>query len=250
MERKLGFFYQIGQIPFSTFDQLARDIAAESTMLHPKPADLRCSFIQNLAAVKYDPETGKIIGFARFEALLNSETKKILQLPDDIPEIWELGTVYTSNNHRRNGAATEVQNKLLSQFLERISNQEILVILTAKPVAMIKTTQKASQLGIDFYACDPYEFEMIASLTCVCSGEFGQGFQNGNYCPARVSQNLRPVSENLDQVIKNAVDGIAACTMFVSNPNLSTYTNTRLSERFGSQKQLIENLINLNYYPQ
>lgn len=99
------------------------------------------------------------------------------------------------------------------------------------------------------------ETENIAPLTCVCTPDFGLGFQFTKQCPKRVTQDQLG---KLVQLAANTPDREIPCIMYVSNLNLATSISKQLGDalnqeqnghgQFDSQGALALSLNRLGYY--
>ncbi|HVZ12390.1 MAG TPA: hypothetical protein VG965_05150 [Patescibacteria group bacterium] len=230
------------------FAHIQTIISAESNLLHPDLASLERSFDQGLAvALNLGDET---VGLVRFTPLLDEELKQAIGIPD-FPSIWELGTAIVAAEHRGKGLYNKLQNGLLESFKDEMSQGRLLVLGTTKTIAVLKALRKTEELGLDFHIGEHTEFPMIAPFTCVCTPDFGCGFQLTKDCPQRVAGSQLI---SLDEIAESSYDKTKIpCTMFVSSKNLASQIDDDLMLKFSEgldspQAALVNRLKGVGYY--
>lgn len=111
---------------------------------------------------------------------------------------------------------------------------------------MYKVLPKSRELNIDFYTSIHTEFPMIAPFTCVCSPDFGCGFQISTDCFARAKEEDLP---KLEEIAAKSKDGVKIpCIMYVSSKALASDIDLQLKKNLGSQSNLVQNLKDMGYF--
>lgn len=222
----------------------------ESTLLEVDLATIEQSFDNGLAVALVPEGREDAVGFVRFTPLLDDNLKQRLGIPD-LPSIWEIGSAAIAPEYRGKGLYAPVRNNLLSIVSEEIAENKLLVLGTTKSIAVIKVLEKAKELGINFYQSVHTDFPMIGRFTCICTPDFGCGFQLMENCPVRVTAEQLP---QLDYLAKNSQDGTKIpCVMYVSDKSLSSEVNDALMVKFAEREgnplvNLVEALKGANYY--
>ncbi len=246
----VGTFYQFGE---KDFRSIYAGITQEtSTMLVPKMGDLEESYRSGKAAIITDEEN--VVGYVRFSPLLDDNLANKLGLPDSFPNISEIGTGIIDPAHRGRGLYKLLRGSLLESHADQIIDGRLLVIGTTKTMAILNTLHHATDLGMHFEAFHHQEFPMIAPFTCVCEGDFGQGYQHGvNACTKRVRSELIPLQQNLHMLEPH--DGKIECCMYVSSRDGAQSINDGLFAFFrNDETHPLSNLVqtlrhpDINYY--
>ncbi len=231
------------------FARIAEMISSEPSLLHPDQASLQESFAKNQAVVMYDDE--KLIGFVRFTPLLTPQLKEQIGLPENFPDISEIGSAVLLNSpeYRGKGLYAPLRNRLLETIKDRVEEEKLLVLGTTKNIAVYKVLPQSSELGIDFYTSRHTEFPMIAPFTCVCSPDFGCGFQLSTECPERVEEDQLINLINISESNKGKIP----CIMYVSDKSLAERMDKSLGYYFGGydlppQQTLVQRLVQNAYY--
>lgn len=231
------------------FGKIADMISHESMLLHPTARSLQESFDRHQAIVMYDRE--ELVGFVRFTPLLDSLLKDKIGLSQEFPDISEIGSAVLLNEpeYRGKGLYAPLRNKLLETVSDKAIGGDILILGTTKNIAVYKVLQNSKELGLDFYPCRHTEFPMIAPFTCVCTPDFGQGFQLSGECPQRVETNQLI---NLEQIADETY-GKIPCVMYVSDKDLARKMDAELLQTFGdnminAQTELVQRLKVNNHY--
>lgn len=217
------------------------------SMLPVTPEDLSASFNQGLAIALIDPQTNEVMGGSRFVPLLDNELKEKMGLDKNFPQIWEMGSVIIFNSQvRGNGFSLDLNKALLDSVRQKTEAGELLVIGTTKSIVLLSTLKKE---GLNFSFSSHTEFPLIAPLTCICTGEMGQGFQESTNCSFRVSPeqiaNLPALADKKGKV---------PCTLFVSSKQLAQKIDGELRTRFlkddpvNPQRAEVELLKTIGYY--
>jgi hypothetical protein len=208
---------------------------------------LESSFSDRRAVVLMDGE--KTIGYVRLSSLLDISGKNMLGIPDDFPDIAETGTAIIHPDYRGHGYYPKLRTKLQSMFVEEMKEERLLVLGTTKNLRVIESLDDAVEIGLQFTIVGRDEIPMIAPFTCVCEGEFGNGFQNGTSCfqAATQSELIQIGKHNWEDVKKNGGSKIP-CTVYVSDIDLARKMETRLLDQFGSRDEVVNALRSIGYY--
>lgn len=220
------------------------------TLLQPSLEALQSSFAKREAVVLMDGP--KPIGYVRFSELLNEDSRKALDLPSDFPLIYETGSAIILPEYRGRHLYPGLRTRLLSLAVDRIRNKELLVLGTTKTPKVVESLDDANELGLGFEIVNPHDIPMVASFTCVCEGDFGNGFQNGSDCFNRATKAEIALIEKHDwkavQEAGNRPDGKIPCTVYVSDLELANQMEDRLTGLFGSQGNLVRELEAIGHY--
>ncbi len=222
----------------------------ESNLLHVTLSSLEESFDRGLAIALIPEDSTEAIGFVRFTPLLDEDLKQDLGL-NNIPSIWEIGSAAIAPYYRGRGLYTPLRNDLLATVSQEMKDRRLLILGTTKNIAIIKVLDKAKDLGIEFFRSVHTDFPMIAPFTCICTPDFGCGFQLAENCPARVTQQQLI---QLDEIAESSADGTKIpCVMYVSDKSLAERIDYDLMVKFGGvglnpQRSLVSALKAKGYY--
>lgn len=225
-------------------------INSEPNLLHATLSSLEESFDHGLAVALVPEGSTEAVGFVRFTPLLGDSLKQYLGI-NEIPNIWEIGSAAIAPEYRGHGLYAPLRNDLLATVSQEIKKRRLLVLGTTKSIVIIKVLSDAKDLGINFYKSVHTDFPMIAPLTCICTPDFGCGFQLTGSCPVRVTQEQLP---RLNEIAEHSPDGTKIpCVMYVSDKSLAERINHDLVLKFGSaglnpQQSLISALKERGYY--
>jgi hypothetical protein len=237
-----------------TFSTLRNSIAVESALLHPTPDALLESFESGQAIIALDNERqDRPIGFVRFEPLLSDSIREGLGLTCEFPEIAELATMFVENDPRYRGQRhmSQMCDKLFETKHQELVDGELLVIGTAKDYRVIRTLQGISSAR--FEVCHHLDLPHLAALTCICSGNFGSGFQNNpRACGARLDNYFIGKIDELANFLKESESTKIPCVMFVSDKDIAHQIDQQLAKLFNTEMSVIalrDRLNELGYYP-
>lgn len=216
-------------------------ILQERTLLHPSLENLERSYVQGMSVVMMDE--GRPVGHVRFTPLLDEELKQALGLSSDFPSVWEIGSavIFDDPAYRGRGHYADLRNNLVAGFVDRIYTDGLLLLGTTKSVSVIKSLPRADRIGVFFKNCFHHEFPMVSALTCVCEGDFGQGFHVADNCKKRLQPEGMEIEERVGEVI-NTNNEHNKCVMYVSSVRLAEQIDCELNDRFGSLPGLVDRL--------
>jgi hypothetical protein len=260
LQRVAEFGLQIAQlgesnIDFTALSELSQD---EQNVLPVSIESLRQSFHDNMSAVLLKDRTA--VGHARFIPLLDERLITDLGLPTSTPQIWEMGTGLMLPEVRGKGINIVLRHVLISRFRDQMTSGRMLVIATTKTPELRSLvdnmadllTDPEHQYPLDFRFTNRENLPFIAPFTCICTPDFGTGYQFGTSCnQAEVaSQNTVAYRRGMElPLINNGSNGSKiACTVFLSSTKLAEETEMRLSERFGTQQNLVHVLKERRYF--
>lgn len=238
------------------FDLLSEHIAREPTLIHPPASELQMSFERGLAFVALDEANDhRPVGYVRLEPLLNDEIRGALGLPESFPQIMELGTMFTENNaiYRGQGYVASLTKELLSSHIAEIERGDLIVLGTTKDWRVINVLQKIE--AAKFEVMHHLDLPHLAAFTCICSGEFGSGYQNNPFsCDSRVDDGLINCRSLLKDLIREAREfGTSIpCVMFASNHEHAKQADRHLNKIVSgdnSVRLLRDKLLKMEYYP-
>lgn len=245
MERlRIATYQEIGEVNLEPIHQA---ILNEPTLLHPSLDVLKQSFQDNKAIVMLDGQ--EPVGFARLVNLVDDGLKKRLGLGSDFPNINEVGSAVIINKpeYRGNGYYGDLRNALLQIKQQEIITGELLVVGTTKNIAVVRVLPKSAKLGINFQTCHHSEYPMVSPFTCICSGDFGQGYQLSSSCNSRISESYCQVNGKIN-LMPIDPDGKIACIMYISSVQVASRANRLLQGAFGTQERLVNALCEVSYY--
>lgn len=220
------------------------------TLLQPSLESLENSFRRGKAVVLMDGDDA--LGYVRFSPLLDPEKKERLGLPENFPDIDETGTAIIVPDHRGNKYYPKMRTELIKMAVDDIRERRLFVLGTTKNPRVIESLDDAvDKTGIEFEIVNRHEIPMIAPFTCVCEGDFGNGFQNGTECH-QAPTDLQLVQIETHELWKNRIredeNGKIPCTIYVSSLDLAREMERELMDRFGSQEALIDALLANGHY--
>lgn len=220
------------------------------TLLQPSLESLQRSFAEREAVVLMDGP--RPIGFVRFSELLNEDSRRSLNLPDDFPLIYETGSAIILPEYRGRHLYPGLRTKLLSLVADRIKDRELLVLGTTKSPKVIESLDDANELGINFEIVDHLGTPLVSAFTCVCEGDFGTGFQDGEACSKRATTSEMILIQDHDwralQEAGGKPNGKIPCTLYVSDLELMHEMERRLVGQFGTQQELVNALRGIGHY--
>ncbi len=208
------------------------------------------SFMQMKAVTLMDG--AEAVGYVRYTPLLDGDKKRQLGLRDDFPDIDETGTAIILREYRGHHYYPRLRTALLSLRAQDMKDGKVLILGTTKSPKIIESLDDSNALGLEFDVVDFMEVENVSAHTCVCEGDFGNGFQNGINCPNRAT------NEDLIQIARHdwqglqkrgrMIDGKIPCTLYLSNARLARSLNDEVREQFGSLDNLIKALKDVGHY--
>lgn len=244
---KLRTFHSRGSDARPDLRSIHAVINHEQNLLHATLPSLEESFNHGLAVALVSESSTEAVGFVRFTPLLGEDLKQKLEL-SDVPSIWEIGSAAIAPYYRGRGLYAPLRNDLLATVAQEIRDRQLLVLGTTKSIAVIKVLDDAKDLGIEFHKCVHTDFPMIAPFTCICTPDFGCGFQLAEECPVRVTQQQLL---NLNLIAQKSNDGTKIpCVMYVSDKDLAESIDRRLMIKFGAQRNLVSALKERGHYDQ
>ena len=100
----------------------------------------------------------------------------------------------------------------------------------------------------EFKFCNREQFPFVTPFTCVCNPDFGSGYQHGDICSYTNTEIQGFISgKSILPVVENAQDNIP-CSMFISSITLAAETNQKIESLYGKRENLVNKLVELNYY--
>jgi len=241
------------------FGPLANEISLQSNMIHTPEEKLKEAYTQGFASTVVLPDNGEYvaISYARVIDLTSALPDEVLG--EDLVEVGELGTVYTSPEHRH----TNVTNQNISHLFEvmdrlRFEKNIGIVIGTLTSIQMAKKLELGIPQGYKVLLCHHHanlkkgiNGNPFSHLTCVCNENIGpvggRGSQFGDdTCPVRthLSKDIVIPIQDLNQAIANGLltvkeDGsFGECYMFIiykddqkGNDDFNNFVNSTKSER-------------------
>jgi hypothetical protein len=237
-----------------TFPTLAAAIAQEPHILHPTSEALLESFDSGLALLATDPNHDhRPIGYLRLEPLLSADLKDRLGLPDDFPEIMELGTMFVdpSPEYRGRGHIKRMCQVLFRQKEAELKSGQLLVIGTTKDYRVLLALQSLE--SAQFQPLHHLDLAHVAAFTCICTGNFGQGYQySANACPERIGPEYQDKLDILARHLAEQESTKIPCVMFADNIEKAKRIDEQLKQFFGgdsSVEKLRLALMRQGYFP-
>lgn len=240
------------------FSHIASAVNRESAAMLPVTPDaLRNSYAAGMSTVIIDTEHGdRPVGHVRFSPLLTPELRAQLQLSNDIPELWEIGTgmIDGSDHYRNQGLYRMLRNAHVSRFVDELTSGNLVSIGTTKSLKVLHTLHHAQEeFGVEGIILPHTAMPFTAAFTCVCTGAFGCGFQSGvDACPQRIKPEQFPGVQFIDHTNLSAIEqirdlnggsGKIPCTMYLQgNKQAIMKMEMRLQEQFGTPENLVESL--------
>jgi len=220
------------------------------TLLQPSLESLQRSFAKREAVVLMDGSTP--IGYVRFSELLNQDSRDALDLPVDFPLIYETGSAIILPEYRGRHLYPRLRTRLLSLVADRIKNKELLVLGTTKSPKVVESLDDSDELGVGFEIVNHKATSLVSAFTCVCEGDFGTGFQEGENCSKRANNSEIILIQNHDwralQEIGGKLNGKIPCTLYVSDLELMHDMERRLVDQFETQESLVNKLRGVGHY--
>lgn len=257
----------IGELTASNRDLLAQGMGREKNSILPVTADdIMRSFNAGLSTVLIEQDTGKAVGHIRFSPLITPMLKDQLSLPSEMPLLWEIGSGYIDNDYRKQGLYTVLRNEHIGRFKDELTSGSHVFLGTTKTLRVLHALRHAQErYGIEGVILPHTQLPFIAAFTCVCKGDFGQGYQCGvDACGIRIKQGQFPMDKStnglLDQMDVKSIDkiedlnggeGKIPCTMYVQGRKDAILgMEVELKKQFGTPENLVAQLRqpNVNYY--
>lgn len=256
------------------FDQLSVDMSNEDKLFPTNGETLMASWELGHSSAIYDPVLNRIVSHARLAQSTTHELNSQLDLPQDTPRVFELGTVYTIPELRGDVNHTSTITILnLYNIFCRLHCDEHIIIGTLTNAKVAKLMSKSINFGIRTVLVNHNE-DALGALTCVCEPEQplgGSGHHHGlNACTVRTSKS--GIRINTDELTQQAIeheieiahDGDlddGSCFMFVAGTNETlNIFHANIINRFGinsdgailGTEQTMNNFISalnsINYY--
>jgi hypothetical protein len=240
---KIDNIDSVGKFP--DFSELLEAIHHEKgTLLQPSLEDLEESFADRNAVVLEDGN--RSIGYVRFSSLLDNTGKAKLGLSDAFPNIYEIGTAIILPEYRGRHLYPKLRNALLSLHKDEMKQGRLLVLGTTKSPKVVMSLSHSKEIGLEFTVTGHDNLPMIEPFTCVCSGDFGNGFQNSPECSKRATETEVVLIQKADwrtlQEQGGKPNGKIPCTLYVSDLELASQMEKELMVKYGSQEKLVEAL--------
>lgn len=249
----------IGELTASNRDLLARGMGREKNSILPvTPAEIMNSFNTGLSTILIEQRTRKAIGHIRFSPLITPMLKDQLSLPSEMPLLWEIGSGYIDNEHRKQGLYTVLRNEHIGRFKDELTSGSHVFLGTTKTLRVLHALRHAQErYGIEGVILPHTQLPFIAAFTCVCKGDFGQGYQCGvDACGVRIKQEQFPMGKStnglLDQMDVKSIDeikdlnggeGTIPCTMYIQgNKGVILKMEEELKKQFGTPEDLVVQL--------
>jgi|GEM_PF-2110725 len=252
-------------------DKIVTGIKAEFHAVLPVTrSDLEQSFNSAMSALVVRFNNGAIpeaLGHVRFSPLLDSGLQNLLSTITnsslaDCPEIWEMGSGFMDPELRGKGWYGPLRNKLLVSYLDKIKAGEVIILGTTKTARVLLALKESLTIGLKAFYCHHETLPMISALTCICQGEFGQGFQYGaDACHKRVSRDIIPIGQFMDPMNKEFInslprpdvkrtDSIPCCLYMYGMPEQAMKVEEILRNAFLEPDQFVRVLNDprINYY--
>lgn len=243
-------------------------------VLKPPLEELEQSYKDGQATVLVAEVEGREVGVAyiRRSNLLDEKRKLELGLKEKVgSEIQEIGSSFTLPAFR---GSTLIDGQKMSYYelMRRMEMARALPDMVAGKLLVIGTSKNKriddinirmnedlifKEFGVELFNIvhTSKETENIAPFTCVCTPDFGLGFQFTKQCPKRITQDQLG---KLVQLAADTPDREIPCTMYVSNLRLAMNINKQLGDafsqeqdghgQFDSQGALAVSLNRLGYY--
>lgn len=223
-------------MPPQSFADLAVRIQREPTLLHPSPEILAQSYRDGYAVAALQPGTSQIIGYARLEPTIGEPVRRALGLSAAFPNVMEAGTMFVDPDpaHRGNGHLPALLKTLFGAYSREIASGELLVLGTAKTVRVFQSLDDIEAAKFD--AMHPHDLKFLAALTCLCTGNFGQGYQYGvDACPNRIGDDALGRTDLMQELTSRAKGASpkTPCAMFVSSRSVAAEANAELQRVCG-----------------
>lgn len=252
------------------FRYIANGVNGErKAMLPVTPDKLLASYMAGFSTVIIDKASNDVpVGHIRFCPLITPELRSNINLPMDIPEIWEIGTglIDGSDGYRGHGLYRMIRNAHVGRFQDELNNGSLVAIGTTKSLKVLHTLHQAQkEFGIEGIILRHTSLPFIAAFTCVCTGDFGQGYQCGvDACGKRIENGQFPMGDavdglldqsNIDAIMKikdlNGDSATIPCTMYLQGRKEAILgMEAKLKKQFGTPENLVQKLRqpNVNYY--
>jgi hypothetical protein len=262
----------VGVLPANqiSFKHIADGVNNERrTMLHVTPESLLTSYVSGFSTVIIDKANNDTpVGHIRFIPLITQELKSKINFPTALPELWEIGTglIDNSDGYRGRGLYRMIRNAHVGRFQSDLNNGSLVAIGTTKSLKILHTLHQAqNKYGIEGIILRHTDLPFIAAFTCVCTEDFGKGYQCGiNACDKRIQSDQLPMTSTnnnlLDQSNLNAIMGIISlngnsdtipCTMYLQGKKDAILgMEAKLKKQFGTPENLVLQLRDptIDYY--
>lgn len=257
----------IGELTDSNRDLLAQGMKREKNSILPvTAAEILDSFKAGLSTVLIEQRTGKAIGHIRFSPLITPMLKDQLSLPSEMPLLLEIGSGYIDKEYRKQGLYTLLRNEHIGRFKDELASGSHVFLGTTKTLRVLHALRHAQErYGIEGVILPHTQLPFIAAFTCVCKGDFGQGYQCGvDACGKRIKPDQFPMDKAnnglLDQMDIKSIDrikdlnggeGTIPCTMYIQgNKDVILRMEEELKRQFGAPGNLVAQLRrpNVDYY--
>jgi len=212
--------------------QILQIIEKEQKMIHPSKEAIMTSITTGRAILCI--EDNVVIGFCRLLPALTYTQIREQDLPESLPEIYELGTVIVRSDKRRQRIGDNLVKGLHERFLEDILAKRLLIIGTSTTFVMLHTLNDEiiREYGIGYTYSGTGKFPWIESTTCICNPNeplHGSGVHLTQECDNRIVQieNI-PVGQSSEA---NMTHG--KCIMFVSDSELAKIVNDVVANKKG-----------------
>lgn len=255
------------------FRYLANIIGKEkASMLKATPKSLEQSYKGGMSTVVMDMETNMPVGHIRFSPLTTPDLRKKLNLVQSLPNLWEIGTgiIDGSDGYRGKGLYRMVRNEHIARFQDKLNDGSLIALGTTKSLRILKTLLHAQEkYNVQGVILRHTDLPFIAAFTCVCKGDFGQGYQCGvDACGERIKPEQLPVTIHPNSFSRGSIDqtdtksisaigkmngnsDVIPCTMYVQGKKDAILNMENcLRNQFGTPENLVDMLrqVNVNYY--
>lgn len=252
------------------FGYIADGVNGEkNAMLPVTPESLTASYMRGISTVIVDTANNdKPVAHIRFSPLITPELRSNINLPMDLPDLWEIGTglVDKSDGYRGHGLYRMIRNAHVGRFQDELNSGSLVAIGTTKSLKVLHTLHQAqTEFGIEGIILRHTDLPFTAAFTCVCKGDFGQGYQCGvEACANRIEPSQFPMADavdglldqsNVDAIMKikdlNGGSGTIPCTMYVQGKKAAILRmEAKLKKQFGTPENLVKQLRqpNVDYY--
>lgn len=238
------------------FSALAAQSQAEENVLPVSESVLEASFEQDMSAIFV--AGNRAVGHVRFLPLIDQQLHADLGLSDSVPQIWEMGTGLMLPEYRGQGINIVLRHALVTRYQQDMAAGTVLAIATTKTPELRSLVDKMSHLfdnpsdryPTDFRFANRENLPFIAPFTCVCTPDFGSGYQFGTECAQAepVTQRTVDFRRGVELPIIGQQKQKLACTVFVSSTSLARHTDSQLAAQFNTQANLVRSLMERRYF--
>lgn len=252
------------------FQYIADGVNRErKAMLPVTPDKLLASYMAGFSTVIIDKANNDTpVGHIRFSPLITDELRQQVNLPPDLPELYEIGTglIDAGPEYRDHGLYRMIRSAHFDRFQDELNSGSLVAIGTTKSSRVLHTLHQAQiKFGIEGIILRHTDLPFIAAFTCVCKGDLGQGYQCGvDACGKRIQPNQFPTEDavnglldqsRIDSIMKikdlNGGSGTIPCTMYVQGRKDAILgMEAKLKKQFGTPENLVAQLRqpNVDYY--